>query len=75
MVKRRPQSDQAHFIGIRGPTTRMLGQDIRECDIALQLDPGNYLFRSCAWAFLYKGNTQRAREIISWTPAPNGRIG
>jgi hypothetical protein len=36
----------------------------RECETALALDPGNYLLRSCALAFLQLGKTARARDFI-----------
>ena len=65
MVKRHPQSAQAHFtLGYVYRYAGMLEESTRECDTALTLDPGNYLFRSCAWAFLYMGNTRRAREYV-----------
>lgn len=32
--------------------------------MALRLDPGNFLFRSCAWTFLYMGQPERAREYV-----------
>jgi hypothetical protein len=41
----------------------MLENAEHECDTALRMDPGNYIFRSCAWAFLFMGNTQKAREF------------
>ncbi|HEX4593027.1 MAG TPA: protein kinase, partial [Bryobacteraceae bacterium] len=65
LVKRRPQSAQAHFtLSYVDRYAGMLEQSTRECDIALELDPGNYLFRSCAWTFLYMGSTQHAREFL-----------
>jgi hypothetical protein len=42
----------------------MLERSTRECDTALALDPGNYQFRSCAWAFTYLGKTQRAMDYV-----------
>jgi TolB-like protein/tetratricopeptide (TPR) repeat protein len=65
LVKRRPQSAQAHFsLGYVYRYAGMLEQSEHECEAAVQLDPGNYLFRSCAWAFLYMGNTKMAREYL-----------
>jgi TolB-like protein/tetratricopeptide (TPR) repeat protein len=65
LVKRRPQSAQAHYaLGYVYRYAGMLEESTRECDAALRLDPGNYLFRSCAWAFLYMGNVKRAREYV-----------
>jgi eukaryotic-like serine/threonine-protein kinase len=66
LVKRRPQSAQAHFtLSYVYRYAGMLEDSTRECDNALQLDPGNYLFRSCAWAFLYLGNPRRARDYVA----------
>ena len=63
LVKRRPQSAQAHFtLGYVDRYAGLLEDSMRECDAALRLDPGNYLFRSCTWTFLYMGNTARARD-------------
>jgi tetratricopeptide (TPR) repeat protein len=65
LVKRRPQSAQAHFaLGYVDRYAGLLEDASRECDAALRLDPGNYLFRSCAWTFLYLGNPARAREYV-----------
>jgi hypothetical protein len=41
----------------------MLGQSTNECNTALVLDPGNYSFRSCAWAFMELGKTERAADV------------
>jgi eukaryotic-like serine/threonine-protein kinase len=65
LVKRRPQSAQAHFaLGYVDRYAGLLEDSTHECDTALRLDPGNYLFRSCAWTFLYLGYTERAREYV-----------
>jgi tetratricopeptide (TPR) repeat protein len=65
LVKRRPQNAQAHFtLGYVDRYAGFLEDATRECDAALHLDPGNFSFRSCAWAFLYMGNTERAREYV-----------
>ena len=65
LVKRRPQSAQAHFtLGYVDRYAGLLENSSRECDTALRLDPGNYLFRSCAWTFLYMGQPERAREYV-----------
>jgi TolB-like protein/Tfp pilus assembly protein PilF len=65
LVKRRPQSAQAHFtLAYVDRYAGLLEDSSRECDTALALDPGNYLFRSCTWTFLYLGKTVRAREYI-----------
>jgi eukaryotic-like serine/threonine-protein kinase len=65
LVKRRPQSAQAHFtLGYVDRYAGLLDESTRECDAALRLDPGNYMFRSCTWTFLYMGNTERARQYV-----------
>src|SRR5205823_5051536 len=65
LVKRRPESSQAHFaLAYVYRYAGMLEQSAKECDAALSLDPGNYLFRSCAWAFMELGNTHRALDFI-----------
>jgi tetratricopeptide (TPR) repeat protein len=65
LLKQRPESAQAHFtMGYVDRYAGMLEDSMRECDEALHLDPGNYFFRSCAWAFLYMGKIQRAWEYV-----------
>jgi serine/threonine protein kinase/tetratricopeptide (TPR) repeat protein len=65
LVKRRPESAQAHFaLSYVYRYAGMLEQSTKECDAALALDPGNYTFRSCAWAFMELGNTARAADFV-----------
>jgi TolB-like protein len=65
LVKRRPESPQAHFtMGYVYRYAGMLQQSADECNSALALDPGNYTFRSCAWAFMELGKTDRAADFI-----------
>ena len=65
LVKRRPESSLAHFaLAYVYRYGGMLEQSAKECDTALALDPGNYQLRSCAWAFMELGKTDRAREFI-----------
>ncbi len=65
LVKRRPDSPQAHFtMGYVYRYAGMLEQSTSECDTALALDPGNYAFRSCAWAFMELGKTERAEDYV-----------
>jgi eukaryotic-like serine/threonine-protein kinase len=65
LVHRRPDSAEAHFVmGYVDRYAGMLEQATKECDIALSLDPENYTFRSCAWAFMEMGNTKRAADFI-----------
>ena len=56
LVKRRPENAQAHFaLGYVQRYAGMLEESVRQCDTALTLAPGNYQFRSCAWAFMELG--------------------
>jgi serine/threonine protein kinase/tetratricopeptide (TPR) repeat protein len=65
MVKRRPESAEAHFtMSFVYRYAGMLEQATSECNTALALDPGNYAFRSCAWAFMELGRTERARDFV-----------
>jgi serine/threonine protein kinase/tetratricopeptide (TPR) repeat protein len=65
MVKRRPESAQAHFVmSFVDRYAGLLERSTNECNTALSLDPGNYTFRSCAWAFMELGKTERAREFV-----------
>ena len=65
LVKRRPESAQAHMtMGYVYRYAGMLEQSTVECNTALALDPGNYSFRSCAWAFMELGQTERAADFI-----------
>jgi len=65
LVKRRPDSAQAHFaMSYVYRYAGMLEQATSECNTAIALDPGNYVFRSCAWAFAELGKTERAREFV-----------
>jgi serine/threonine protein kinase/tetratricopeptide (TPR) repeat protein len=65
LVKRRPESAQAHFVmGYVYRYAGMLEQSADECSTALALDPGNYTFRSCAWAFMELGKADRAADFI-----------
>jgi len=65
LVKRRPESAEAHFaMAYVYRYAGMLEQSTQECNTAVALDPGNYVFRSCAWAFMELGKNERAREFI-----------
>jgi serine/threonine protein kinase/tetratricopeptide (TPR) repeat protein len=65
LIKRRPESAQAHFVmGYVYRYAGMLEQSTSECNTALALDPGNYSFRSCAWAFMELGRTERAADFV-----------
>ncbi|MBZ5571609.1 MAG: protein kinase [Acidobacteriia bacterium] len=65
LVKRRPESGQTHFtLSYVLRYAGMLEEATHECDVALGLDPGNYLFRSCTWPFMELGKTQRALDYL-----------
>ena len=65
LVRRRPQSADAHFaLSYVLRYAGMLDQSTRECNTARALDPNNFAFRSCAWAFLEMGKTERAMDFI-----------
>jgi len=65
LVGSRPESAQAHFtLSFVLRYAGMQEQSARECAAALALDPGNYQWRSCAWAFMELGDTQRAMDFV-----------
>ena len=65
LVKKKPQSAQAHFaLSYVFRYAGMLEPSAHECNTALSLDPGNYMFRSCAWTFMDMGQTQRAMDFL-----------
>jgi eukaryotic-like serine/threonine-protein kinase len=64
-VKQRPQSGDAHFaLSYVLRYAGMLERSTQECNTARSLDPGNFDFRSCAWAFLEMGKTDRAMDFV-----------
>jgi serine/threonine protein kinase/tetratricopeptide (TPR) repeat protein len=66
LVKSRPESGQAHFtLGYVLRYAGMQEESVRECNTALELSPGNYQFRSCAWGFMELGQTQRAKDFVN----------
>ena len=65
LVEKHPESAQVHFmLGYVLRYAGMLEESARECDAALALDPGNWQFRSCTWAFMELGKFTRARDFI-----------
>src|SRR5579862_1419952 len=65
LAQRRPENALAHFtLGYVQRYAGMLEESTRQCDTALTLAPGNYQFRSCAWAFMELGRFDRARDFI-----------
>ena len=65
LVKRQPDNAQAHFVmSYVYRYAGLLPEATSECNTALALDPSNYIFRSCAWAFMELGKTDRAADFI-----------
>jgi serine/threonine protein kinase len=65
LVKQRPQSGDAHFaLSYVLRYAGMQEKSTQECNAARSLDPGNFTFRSCAWAFLELGQTDRATDFV-----------
>jgi serine/threonine protein kinase len=65
LVRRRPQSADAHFaLSFVLRYAGMQEKATQECNAARSLDPGNFDFRSCAWAFLELGQTDRAMDFV-----------
>jgi serine/threonine protein kinase len=65
LVRRRPQSADAHFaLSYVLRYAGMQDKATQECNAARSLDPGNFSFRSCAWAFMELGQTDRAMDFV-----------
>jgi len=65
LVRRRPQSADAHFaLSYVLRYAGMQEKATQECNTARSLDPGNYNYRSCAWAFLELGQTDKAMDFV-----------
>ncbi len=65
LVHRHPQSADAHFaLSYVLRYAGMQEQATQECNTARSLDPGNFNFRSCAWAFRQLGKTDRAMDFV-----------
>jgi TolB-like protein len=65
LVRRRPQSADAHFaLSYVLRYAGMQEKATQECNTARSLDPGNFNFRSCAWAFLELGKTDAAMDFL-----------
>jgi hypothetical protein len=65
LVRRRPQSADARFaLSFVLRYAGMQEKATQECNTARSLDPGNFNFRSCAWAFLELGQTDRAMDFV-----------
>jgi eukaryotic-like serine/threonine-protein kinase len=65
LVAHKPQSGDAHFaLSYVLRYAGMQEKATQECNTARSLDPGNFNFRSCAWAFLELGQTDRAMDFV-----------
>jgi serine/threonine protein kinase len=65
LLRRRPESGDAHFIfSYVLRYAGLLSDSARECELARSLDPNNSGFRSCALTFLLLGNTTRSRQFV-----------
>jgi len=65
LVKRRPDNAFAHFsLAYVARYAGMLGEAQSECDKALAIDPTNYNWRSCAFAFFEGGKPARALDFL-----------
>ena len=66
LVKKRPQSAAAHFtLAYVDRYAGMFEEASRECDTTMRLDPANFSYRSCAWAFLFLDQPAKAREFAA----------
>jgi serine/threonine protein kinase/tetratricopeptide (TPR) repeat protein len=65
LMERHPENAGAHlalaYVLRYGGMTE---QSAHECDTALSLDPGNFAYRSCAFAFDALGNHARAMDFL-----------
>jgi serine/threonine protein kinase/tetratricopeptide (TPR) repeat protein len=65
LVKSRPESGAAHFtLAYVLRYAGMQEESARECEIALEISPGNYQWRSCAWGLMELGQTKRAMDFV-----------
>jgi len=65
LLKRRPDSGEAHFtMGYVFTYGGLLEDAARECDAALAIDPSNYGFRSCSLTFMELGKYEHALDYL-----------
>ncbi|MGA7295225.1 MAG: protein kinase [Terriglobales bacterium] len=66
LVQKRPDNAIAHYsLAYVLRYAGLLNQAQSECDRALAIDPGNYNWRSCSFAFFEEGKSVRAMEYLS----------
>ena len=65
LVARRPDNAFAHYsLAYALRYAGLLDQAQKECDSAAAIDPGNYNWRSCAFAFFEVGKTASAEQYL-----------
>ena len=65
LVQKRPDSAYAHYsLAYVLRYAGRLDEAQSECDKALAIDPGNYNWRSCSFAFFEQGKSARAMEFL-----------
>ncbi len=65
LVQKRPDNAYAHYsLAYVLRYTGQLNEAQSECDKALAIDPGNYNWRSCSFAFFEQGKSARAMEYL-----------
>lgn len=65
LLRRRPDASAAHYeMSYVLRYAGLLHEAGEECDRALRIDPGYYLFRSCALVFIFRGDYARAEDYI-----------
>jgi len=64
-VLRQPGNAHGHFaLGYILRYAGLLDESARECERALSLDPGDYMFRSCSSTYAEMGNTARGWDFL-----------
>ncbi len=65
LVERRPDSALAHYsLAYVSRYAGLLNEAQSECDKALSIDPKNYNWRSCSFAFFEQGKSARAMDYL-----------
>ena len=66
LVQKRPDSAFAHYsLAYVSRYAGLLNEAQTECDKAMAIDPKNYNWRSCAFAFFEQGNSARAMDYLN----------
>jgi TolB-like protein/predicted Ser/Thr protein kinase len=66
LVKRRPDNAFAHYsLAYVLRYAGLLEEAQKECDAATAIDPGNFNWRSCSFAFLEAGKTSWAKQYLN----------